>query len=314
MNIKTKVILPVILAIGVTTMSGCGFIKPYDKPSFVEIKPNQTAFVIPLTGATSDQGKFQSEELLKKMQVASKRIQIPHQWIKTGRLTGTGHYLDTVKVIVVDRYPETREWTNDTSTGTTAKAQGFIGESRDSIKFEIGISATAQIQEEDTAKFLYRYSGKSLSQVMDFEIRNRIGTVLIEKYGSLSMAQVRESKDSVIQYVREQVEPYFKDRGITLSNIGYVGDLKYIDPKVQDAINEAFNAKQQQDAQAIKNQTEIAKAQAEATANTTRKKSMNEIAEMKKLDLQADWIKKWDGKLPVTTTGENAGIMMNLGK
>jgi len=177
-NIKRKVALPLVLVAGIM-LSGCGLIKPYEKPVFVEIQPNQTAFVIPLEGKTSDQGQFQSLDFLQENQVATKRIQIPRTWYKTGRLAGSGEYKEDVRVIVVDRFPETREWLSDTSRGTSDKAEGFIGESKDSIKFKVGMSATASITEEDASVFLYKYNGKTLQEVMDFEIRNKIGTTLL---------------------------------------------------------------------------------------------------------------------------------------
>jgi SPFH domain / Band 7 family len=304
--LKTKTI-PVILAGGLalTAMTGCSIRRPYDTPEFVEIKPNQTAFVIPLEGKTSDQGKFESEELLKKAQVATKRIEVPHKWVQTGRWKNTGEWKDTVRVLVVDRYPETREWSEEKTA--------FVGESKDSIKFTQGMSATAQILEGDTATFLYQYSGKKLKDVMDSEIRNKIGSVLLEKYSTMTIEEIRADKGSIIDYVRGQVEPYFKERGITLSNIGYIGDLKYVDPAIQTAINKKFNAQEEQKAQEITNKTEIDKAKAEAQANKTRKESMKEIVEMKQIELQLEWIKKWNGVLPqVSSDGE--GMIINVPK
>lgn len=275
----------------------------------MEIKPNQTAFVIPLEGKTSNQGKFESEEFLKKAQVAAKRIQIPHKWVKTGRLPGSGKYVDTVRVIVVDRYPETREWTDKTA---------FVGESKDSIKFMQGMSATAQILEEDTATFLYQYSGKKLSEVMDKEIRNKIGSVLLEKYGTMSIDEIRSSKAEIIEYVRNEVEPYFKKRGITLSNIGYIGDLKYLQSDIQEAINKRFKAQQEADAQAIINEMNIKKAKAEAEAAKLREASINAQIRLKELENQAAAIEAWKSgaKLPDTLimNGQNAngGLLFNI--
>lgn len=311
-----KLLLLIGLLLVLSSLTGC--LRKYDKPEFVEIKPNQTAFVVPLEGKTSDQGKFESEEFLKKAQVATKRIQIPHKWVQTGRWKNTGKYIDEVRVIIVDRNPETREWTND-NNGTSTKAQGFIGESSDSIKFSLGLSATAQIMEEDSAKFLYLNSGKTLAQVMDFEIRNKIGTVLLEKYGSMDMATIRKGKTDVIEHVRKVVEPYFKDRGITLSNIGYVGDLQYVDPSVQQAINKAFNAKQEQEAQITINETLLAKAnneiqvaEAEAKAVEKRRSIINETIRLKELENQAELIKVLPQiKLPTVMSG-NGGTILDL--
>lgn len=306
MNKRTTTLLGAVLASSLLL----GACKPYDKPEFVTIKPNQTAFVIPLEGKTSEQGQFESESYLEESQVATKRIEVPHKWVKTGRMSGSGEYMDTIKVIVVDRYPETREWANK---------KAFIGESKDSVKFEQGISATAQIEEADAAKFLYKYSGKSLEEVMDKEIKNKVGSVLLEKYSSMTIEEIRANKKSVLTYVEKEVLPYFKERGITLSNIGFIGDMKYTDSKIQEAINKKFNAEENAKAQAIESAADVKKAKAEAEANTIRSKSMKEIQEMreltlkeKELDNQAKLIEQWDGKLPQVEGSDSIINLPNL--
>lgn len=298
-----KKLLLFVIIVSAILLSGCGFIKPYDKPTFVEIEPNQTAFVIPLEGDSTDQGKFDSAELLAEAQVASKRIQVPHKWVKKGRLPGSGEWVDTVKVIVVDRYPETREWAGDNT---------FVGESKDSIKFNQGMSATAQILEEDTATFLYQYSGKSLTEVMDKEIRNYVGSVLLEKYSTMSIDEIRADKGDVIKYVRAGVEPYFKERGITVSNIGYIGDLKYLQENIQEAINKDFIAQQEKKAQDTVNSKNEALAQSELEQAQLKEEAMETLSEMRELELQAEWIKKWNGELPTYMGGGDSQQLLNL--
>jgi hypothetical protein len=301
---KKKLLVPLLVVGLSTTLVGC---REYDKPEFVEIKPNQTAFVIPLEGKTSNQAKFDSEEFLQKAQVASKRIEIPHKWVKTGRMKNTGKYMDTVRVIVVDRYPETREWKDGNS---------FVGESKDSIKFNQGLSATAQILEEDTAKFLYQYSGKDLKTVMDKEIRNYIGSVLLEKYSTQDITQIRANKSEVISYVKEKVTPYFKEKGITLSNIGYIGDLAYQDPAIQTAINKKFNAEEDKKAQKIVNQKNEEQAASELAQAKKKAQAMKTLSEMKELEIQetiADGLKEGTLKLPSTLIiGEGEGMLFNI--
>ncbi|WCF11498.1 SPFH domain-containing protein (plasmid) [Paenibacillus thiaminolyticus] len=301
---KWKYALLTVSLLGMmVSLAGC---KPYDTPEFVTIEANQTAFVIPLEGQSSEQGQFESLDLLKKSQVATKRIQIPHKWIQKGRWYRNGEWVATVRVIVVDRYPETREWK------TGENGQGFIGESKDSIKFSVGLSATAQILEEDTALFLYRYAGKTLKEVMDSEIRNKIGTVLLERYGSLSIDEIRSSKAKVIEHVRSEVEPYFKKRGITLSNIGYIGDLNYVQADVQEAINKAFKEEQDKKAQEIINQKELAKAEAEAEAVRIRASTIEAQIRLRELENERAWIEKWNGQQPSTVLGSNATPMVNV--
>jgi hypothetical protein len=306
MKMKKKVIPFVLVAgLSMSTLTGC--VKPFDKPEYVEVKPNQTAFVIPLEGKTSDQGKFESEEFLKNAQVATKRIQIPHKEIKKGRFYWQVKFVDTVRVIVVDRYPETREWKGENA---------FIGESKDSIKFQQGLSATAQILEEDASTFLYQYSGKSLKQVMDSEIRNKIGSVLLEKYGTQNIDDIRGAKGDVIEYVRKEVEPYFKQRGITLSNIGYIGDLQYLQADIQEAINKDFKAQQEKKAQATINKKNEEQAQSELVQAQRKAQAMKTLAEMKELEIQdtiAKGLANGTLKLPETLViGEGGNMLFDI--
>jgi hypothetical protein len=302
MKMLTKrVLIPALIfgSIAVST-SGC-FWRPYDKPEFVTIEANQTAFVVPLEGATSDQGQFESVDFLKKAQVATKRIQIPHKWVQTGRAVGSGEWMDTVRVIVVDRAPETREWKDDLS---------FTGESRDSIKFKQGMSATVQVLEEDTAVFLYQYSGKTLKDVTDSEVRNKIGSVLLEKYSTMSINDLRADKASIIEFVRSEVEPYFKHRGITLSNIGYIADVQYLQADIQEAINKKFKEEQEKDAQTVSNQRALEKAQnevdvarQEAMAAKERQATMSTQIELMRVQNEAAWIEALaSGKVTLPST------------
>lgn len=302
MSFKRTTVLAVPIVLSATLLGGC--IKPYEKPIFVDIEPNQTAFVIPLTGKTSDQAQFQSVDYLMENQVAAKRIQVPQTWYQTGRRAWKGVYKPDVRVIVLDRFPETREW-----NGKSA----FVGESKDSIKFNQGMSATAQIMEgDDSAKFLYKYAGKELKEVMSNEVRNKIGSVLLERYGERTIDEIRGDKGTIIKEVRKEVEPYFKEVGITLTNIGYIGDLKYLQEDVQEAINKDFKAQQDAKAQATINKKNEEQAESESKQAKKQAETVKTLTELRELELKAEWIKKWDGKLPTVQTGEGNSMMMNV--
>ena len=153
---------------GLIALSTTACIKPYDKPEFVTIEASQTAFLIPLTGDTTDQASFESEELLAQAKVATKEVQIPHRWVKKGYGWWNGEYRDSSKLIVVERTPETREWNSGKDKGTSNKNQAIYAESKESIGFSVGMNISAQIYTEDDAvRFLYSYNNKSLEEIMD---------------------------------------------------------------------------------------------------------------------------------------------------
>lgn len=161
-----------VLFVAVVMVSAAGCRRPFQEPVFEEIGPNETAFLIPLTGANKkNQGRFDSADFLENQKVAAKRISIPTEWVQTGRKHADGKWVPIMRVLKVDRSPVSREWTSDLTSGTSVKDQAVYVESKDSIGFYIGVSISAAVEEEDTALFLYRFpSGRGLSKIVDKDI------------------------------------------------------------------------------------------------------------------------------------------------
>lgn len=315
-----KKVFCVLVVISAVALSGCR--RPFDEPEYVQARNNQTAFVIPLEGRTSDQGKLESEEYLKNAQVATKRIRIPHRWNQTGRRGWQGEWIDTVVVLAVDRTPVTREWTANKGTGTSKGNQAIWVESRDSVEFSIGFNCTAYIKESDAAKFLYTYPSASLSRLMDTEIRAMIQAEAALACSGDNMDDLRTKKKMVVGSVRETVIPFFEERGVTITTIGMFGGFAYKNPKIQQAIDATFVAQQEKvvasamfDAQQKKNDT--IELEAEAIANKERTIAAGEadrirsvaqaaseansnpvFLQLRKLEVEQSRIEKWDGVYP----------------
>jgi hypothetical protein len=303
----------ILLMFAVLTVTSIGCVRPFDAPEFAEIQHHETGYLIPLEGASKDgQAKFDSIEALDKNRVAIKRIQIPHRWVQKGRVyfgiigRTNGDYIDTVRLVVVNRSPVTREWTADKESGTSNKDQAIWLESKDSIGFSLGFNCTAYIDEPDSTKFLYMYptttaaaiegvdkSTTGLAHTMDNEIRARVqmlGNYVAAKY---DLDDLRARKQEILDVVRNGVPEqkdadgniiqerlqgtveHFAARGITITNLGQFGGFEYAEPKIQDAINDTFVSQQEKvkteaafEAQAkVNERIELA---AQATANQAR--------------------------------------------
>ncbi len=76
-------ILSLIALTLATSLPGC---RRYDVPEFEEIDTSETGFLIPLEGDPESQTSFESERYLDERKVAAKRVQIPHRWVRKGRL------------------------------------------------------------------------------------------------------------------------------------------------------------------------------------------------------------------------------------
>lgn len=336
---KTLLLLTLIFTMSITVFAEGEddgqfylFRKPYDKPELVTISASQTAFLIPLTGDSTDQASFQSEELLAQAKVATKQVQIPHRWLQTGR--HSGKWIAAAKLIVVERTPETREWNSTSDSGTSSKNQAVYAESKESIGFSVGINISAQIWDEDDAvKFLYSYNNKTLESIMDTEIRARVETDFVEKCAKYSMEDILLCKEEIMNYVREDVVSYFSDKGITITNIGMKDGVEYDNQDIQNAINEKFSSAQKLTTQQNNNAVAISKAEAEkesailkaqgaaealeisstaeAEANKRIAESLTpEFVEYNKTNRYMD---KWDGSVPTVQTGESTSLILDVG-
>jgi hypothetical protein len=239
----------------------------------VEIEPNQTAFVVPLTGQTSDQGQFASAEYLAERQVATKRVEIEPVWHQTGHFNWQGTWIPSARVIVVDRTPVTREWTEMAETGTSTKDDAFAMETRESIDFSYGGNVSALVTEQDAAIFLYRYSGKTLEAIMDSDIRGYMQGRLATEFGTLMILEAQAGKGEIFDKICDETIAKFAEYGISITSCGASGGLSFHDPKIQDAITANFEREQEQvraqaalEAQEIENQRILTEAEAKAEA------------------------------------------------
>lgn len=311
MKKSKKIILVSSVAAMMFSLTSC--VKPYDKPEFVVIEPSQTAFLVPLIGDTTNQENFESEEMLNELKVATKEIQIPHRWVQTGRWHWQGEYKPSSRVIVVERKPETREWINDDAVN-----EGIQAKTKDDIKFTVNLACTAQIDEANAARFLYRYNNKTLSEIMDDEVKTKITSAIVGECAKYNQDELSSNTEVIMEKVSENVIPYFEERGITITALGLTGDFVYSD-SVQKSIDQRFQAEKEAEAQEIKNQQEIANAetevkiaQMEAQAILEKQSVMDAEIRLKELENQKAWVEKWNGSVPQVVTGSDSNMYYGL--
>lgn len=311
MKNSKKIILVSAIAAMMFSLTSC--IKPYDKPEFVVIEPSQTAFLVPLIGDTTNQENFESEEMLNELKVATKEIQIPHRWVQTKRWSWQGEYKPSSRVIVVERKPETREWINDGAVN-----DGIQAKTKDDIKFTVNLACTAQIDEANAARFLYRYNNKALAEIMDDEVKTKITSAVVGECAKYNQNELSSNTETIMEKVSENVIPYFEERGITITALGLTGDFVYSD-SVQKSIDQRFQAEKEAESQEIKNQQEVANAEAEikiaqmeAQAILEKQSVMDAEIRLKELENQKAWIEKWNGSVPQVVTGSDSNMYYGL--
>ncbi|NOR27663.1 MAG: hypothetical protein GQ540_03930 [Lutibacter sp.] len=329
---KINVVLAGVLLFGSVACLG-----PAKVDKYVEIKPNETAFVIPLEGATSDQGKFDSVDFLAKKKVATKRIYLPLKKINTGRMYWNYKWVPTVRVITVDRKPITFTWED---------ASGIKVESNDSIGFKVGINISGHVSEEDTALFLYNYPSGNLTTILAQVVKSKTTEDLsrsfakynlegspniYNKAGKVIVKEVkgaRQMKGDIVDDSKKNIVAFFAKTGVTIDTFGLIGGLAYEDATIQDSINDNFksalNIKDQDNkrlAQDKINEKKIAQSLADkksaenfAKAAEARKKQVevsNSVYYAKAALVKAE---RWNGVLPTMMPPNGAGFILDIGK
>ena len=298
---KKLLLLVVMLCSSSVVFTGCFF----NPPELKNIEPSQTAFLIPLSNDTSKQVKMQSEEFLKKNEVGGKRVLIPKTYI-----SGNG-WQPTHRLIIVERKPETREWTESDGTGTSSKNEGINAESKESISFMARMNCNAQIDEGNAVKFLYRYNNKPLSKVMDNELRAMVESKFVEECASRSLEQILQGKAKIMDTLKKEVIPYFLERGVTITTLGLKGELTYLNDSIQSSIDAKFKSAQDVITQKNLNNKVISKAKADAAAIKTQSETINQTIRLKELDNQSKAIEAWNGAMP-TYQGIGGNALFNI--
>ncbi len=323
------------VAVALLTLGLGGCVKPYNEPKFVDVKNNETAYIIPLQGDTSAQAKFDSVAFLEQKKVSLKRIQIPRAWISNGYLWFTGYYQDAVRVIVVDRTPATVEFHED-APKNGKDADAIWVESKDSVGFSTGFSVTALIKEQDTSTFLYRYNALSLTQVLNGEVRARIQQISAKFAATYILDELRSRKNEMRDEISADVIPFFAERGITITTIGQFGGMSYENPDIQKSIDGTFVAQQQkvvaaalltaqkdvndrlesEKQQAKRNVILLAEGEAAAitlVADAAQKAASNPaFVRLRELEVETKRVEKWNGITPNTLIegGHPSGMNM----
>lgn len=330
------IIVAVVVIIG--GIIGILSIPPAYREMYEEIEPDETAFVIPLEeGTEAAQQQFESVDFLDQHKVAAKRVIIPQRLSKQGRMRSSYKYIPTARVIKVSRAWVSREWTEERETGTMEKKQALRMESKDSIGFKIPCNLTAHVAEEDTAKFLYKFGGEPLEDIIDGPIRNDAQSELAMRFGDVNLRDIiaaakgelsdeeiarlaNVSKRNIFQESHTALTTKYKNVGITIPTFGPAGQLQYEEPEIQGAINKAFAAEidvKAAQSEKLAEDTRIAMRQAAAESYEENKEAQEAL---KRLEIDAmlaeaflEGAKKGSALVPqVAGSSESGGLILQM--
>ena len=319
----------------IMVLPGC--YRPFEPVVLEVVDPNEEAFLLPYLGDAKQQSSSNNEEYLKANLVFTKQVKIPQQWVPKGyEYAGADGVWQPAAILVkVDKSPVTREWTADPNSGTSNKSEAIWVMTADQVEFSTGWTITARIENRDAAvKFLHNYPNGSLIKVLDAEVRAKLQTAFALEVTDLSMDKLRLEATPHITKVVTEVTTFFKERGISVTNLGISGGFIYKDKTIMDTMVKVFNAEQEKNvasaesaAQEERNKTVIFAATGKADALLKTKKAeadgikmvadakMYELEKaaaqlepylaLKRIELQKDLLQKWDGAYPKYFMGDS---------
>lgn len=239
---KKNVLLLAALSLG--CLSGC--MRAFEPVDLQAIAPNEEAFLLPYKGSVEQQASSHTEEYLRKNLVYTQQVQIPQQWVPTGRMNDSGSWKPAAILVKVDKSPVTREWTADSNSGTSNRNEAVWVMTSDQVEFSTGWTCTARVATRDDAvKFLYNYPNGSLEKVMDTEIRAKLQAIFGLEVTDLPMEALRKEATPHITKTAKTITEFFAQRGITITNLGITGGFVYKDDTIRKMMVDVFNAEQQ---------------------------------------------------------------------
>ena len=269
-----------VAVVMMTTIVSC---RPYDRPEYVDIGTNDTAFAIKLEQKQTENAVV-GEDMWKKNLVNAKRIEIPHRWNKTGRANWKGKWIPTIKVVKVSRSPVSVLW-DENSANKQIKA-----ESKESIGFTVPITLTATIADDDAAiKFLNKWgSDKTLEDAVNTTLNAFIQDSMNKKLSALGLEEDKKQKSAIITAVGEELKAYALENGITITQFGGTSGFVYDKKEIQEAIDkqaiaqaEGKRLQEEQENQKIINATNAITAKNQNDIDLKNAETARKIAEEK---------------------------------
>lgn len=310
-------------------------------------EPNEVTFVVQLNGDSGNQAVIGSSpeadvEYWKDKLQNVHNITVQQYCFKPNEVSGC-QWLDTVRVITVSTTSVKIEWEAPAIIEgqpfpdmSTAFSMQSLEPNGGSTGVYVGAQIIAHIVPADAALYLASYGyqntpteqgdypARDLTSVLQDEVRAFIQTELNREYGARSVEQQNRDMTVMFDTVRAHLDETFNAKGITIDSFGYRDGNVYENPRIQQAVDSAFDRAQQLEEaqsaatrQAVANQQSVDQAVAEATATGIAAVAASEAQRLLAQTLrenpdlvQLELARRWDGRLPQIMGDSNAVPMI----
>ncbi len=247
-------------------------------------------------------------------------------------LTSGWHVIGVgTSVVEFPTFTQTYTWTKSVHEGAPLdESMNFQVASGVVINADLSITYSIDPTKAPTLYQKYKRGYEEITtQIIRNEIRNSLNVYGTEfdPEGLLSGGKIKLAEE-----VRSKINADLNPFGIMVEQFGFINELR-----LPSNIQQAINAKIQANQEALKSEAmlrknladaanavaiakghasaKIAEAEGDARALAVLGESIKQYgAEAARVKNQTLWIEKWDGKLPTTSAGNNAALMLGVGE
>jgi regulator of protease activity HflC (stomatin/prohibitin superfamily) len=250
---------------------------------------------------------------------------------KYGKNRGVQDYTTTTGFVTynplsttIEEFPtsvQTVQWTANKNEGAEVD-ESITFTTKESVSVNADISLSYQIDPTKVPYFYVKFRNDDLKSFTYGFLHNISRDAMNEVGGEYTVEQIMGDNQAFLKAVRDRIQSQITDIGVSIQQFGFIGAAR-----PPQNIVESINAAQQAKYNAVRTQNELASTQAEAAkmiAQAEGQAKANQIVSssitdnlLKKqaLDLQAQWINRWNGVRPQVESGVgNGGFILNLNK
>jgi regulator of protease activity HflC (stomatin/prohibitin superfamily) len=198
-------------------------------------------------------------------------------------------------------------------------SEEIVFQTKDGMKVSCDVAIAARVYPGKTP-LVFQQFRKDFDQILHTFFHQEIRNLFNAYASTMGVESIYgEGKTALLANVNKDIRAYGDKFGIEVEQVSYLSDIR-VPANVQTAINAKIQATQQ--AQQRENEVATAKAEAQKKVETAKGEAQSieiqgtalranpEVLELRKLQVFADAVDKWNGKLPETLLGSNAASLL----
>lgn len=239
---------------------------------------------------------------------------------KENLVAGWVFYLPiTTKIVEYPVFNQRVVWSADKNEGK-AIDESITFQTRDNVPCNMDVAVNYTLIEAKVPEFYTKFRADRIEYFTHGFMRDQVRNAAVQiaseyDFDAINGTKKEEFISRLNQFLVKSVAEY----GVQVSSMSLIGAIR-----VPDNLKQAINARVQSIQDAIKSENDLRKmkaeaakavAQAEGEAASMRAKSASitpQFMELKKLEIQQEWVHKWNGAMPQTMLGGGSNTLFQI--